>query len=142
MTDRVKITGSYVIRKNGVVIREGKNLVVNDGLNLIALRLSGSGTAPTKMAVGDDQTQPAAGDTALGNELHRVALTSSVSNNGLTYHAVFTGSNAGPETPAEFGIFNANSGGTMLCRFICDAFAWLAAEVLEVDWTINIGDWG
>jgi hypothetical protein len=138
----IKVTGWVKISKNGKVIYEAENLVVNAGLALIASRLTNAGTAPTKMALGDGTDAPVAADTTLVNELHRVALTSLVSNNGVTYSATFTGQNVGSENPAEFGIFNANSGGTMLCRFTCPAFIWAISETLTVDWTINIGEWG
>lgn len=140
--EQIKVTGTVKVWRQGELVYEGKNLVVNAGLALIADRLSGTGTAPTKMALGDGTDAPDAADTTLVNELHRVSLSSVVSNNGITYSATFTGQNVGSENPAEFGIFNDNSAGTMLCRFTCPAFVWAINETLTVDWTINIGEWG
>ena len=52
------------------------NLVVTAGKNWIASRMaSASASVMTHMAVGTSGTAPAAGDTTLGSELSRVALT-------------------------------------------------------------------
>ena len=55
--------------------QEIKNVVVNNGLNYIASRMKdASATAMSHMAIGSDNTAAAAGNTALGTELGRVAL--------------------------------------------------------------------
>ena len=57
--------------------QEIKNVVVNNGLNYIASRMKdATATAMSHMAIGSDNTAAAAGNTALGTELGRVALTS------------------------------------------------------------------
>ena len=141
MDDHVLVRGKVRVRKNGVVVYEGKNLVVNAGLTLIAKCLEGSGTAVSHMAVGDDVTTPVGDQTALVNELFRVSATVTQADNSITVEADFTGLNSGgDETVREFGIFNASSAGEMLCRFICQDIAWVVDDTLVVDWTINIGD--
>ena len=61
---------------------------------------------------------PAAGDTTLGSESARVALTSTTaSDNDVTYVATFSaGTPSSAAAITEAAIFNASSGGTMLCR--------------------------
>ena len=70
------------------------------------------------MAVGTGSTAAAASDAALGSELDRNALTSTtVTNNEVAYVCTYA---AGDATGAitEAGLFNASSGGTMLCRTV------------------------
>ena len=62
--------------KEGTLLesQEIKNVVVNNGLNYIASRMKdASATAMSHMAIGSDNTAAAAGNTALGTELGRVA---------------------------------------------------------------------
>ena len=93
------------------------NLVVDTGLDYIASRMKdATATAMTHMAIGSGTNDPAAGYTALQTQLGRVALTSTtVTNNSVAYIASF-GAGTGTGAVTEAGIFNASSGGTMLCR--------------------------
>ena len=79
----------------------------------VASRMKDASATAMSHAIGSGSTAAAAGDTALGNELGRVALTSTtVSSAVVTCVASFpagTGAIAG-----EAGILNASSGGTML----------------------------
>ena len=95
------------------------NVVVDDGLDYIASRMKdATATAMSHMAVGSGTTAAAAGDSTLGTELGRVALTSTtVASNAVTYVGDFpAGTGTGAVT--EAGIFNASSSGTMLCRTV------------------------
>ena len=67
------------------------NLVVTAGKNLIASRLKDTtDAAMTHMAIGTGSTAAAAGNTALGSEAGRVALTSTtVTSNAVAYVASF-----------------------------------------------------
>ena len=119
--------------------REVDNLVVNTGLAYIASRMKDTtDTAMTHMAVGTGTTAAAAGDTALGSESHREALDSTtVTSNAIAYVSSFE---AGEGTGAltEAGIFNAASGGTMLCRTVFDVVNKGANDTLSITWTITI----
>ena len=59
-------------------IQEFHNLITNDGLNLLRDGLSGDVTDSEikYVAIGDNNTAPLVGDTALGNETFRKARTS------------------------------------------------------------------
>ncbi len=59
-------------------VREFHNIITNDGLNLIRDGLSGviTDSQIKFVAIGDDNTVPLVGDTALGNETFRKARTS------------------------------------------------------------------
>jgi hypothetical protein len=115
-----------------------KNLVVTAGKGLIATRMTGTGTAPSHMAIGSGSTAAAAGDTALGTELGRVALSSSTpAANVATYVASFP---AGTGTGAvrEFGLLNAGAGGTLLCRSLSSGVITKdAADSMSVSWAVT-----
>lgn len=119
--------------------REVDNLVVDVGLDYIASRMKdATATAMSHMAVGSDGTTPAAGDTALGSELGRVALTSTtVTNNVVEYIATF---GAGTATGAieEAGIFNDGVAGTMLCHTTFAVVNKGAADAMSITWDVTV----
>ena len=116
-----------------------KNLIVDTGLNFICDRMKDDETAMTHMALGSGTTAPAAGNTSLESQLgSREALDSStVSNNTITYVASFE---AGDATGAvtEAAIFNAASGGTMLCRVTFSVVNKAADDTLSVNWQLTL----
>ena len=122
------------------------NLVVTVGCKHIADQLSSSPdeNPMSHMAVGSGTTTPTAGQTALVNELARVSLTSRTQGSGgnadtVIYVATF-GAGVGTGTLREAGIFNASSGGIMLCRSLFDTAVTKGAnDTLNVTWTIYIG---
>jgi hypothetical protein len=144
MNDGLKLRGdvALVLRdKDGNVKDERliENLIVNTGLNFICDRMKNDETAMTHMALGSGSTAAAAGDTTLGSQLgSREDLDSStVTNNQIVYVASFE---AGDATGAvtEAGIFNALSGGTMLCRTVFSVVNKGADDTLTVNWTITL----
>lgn len=138
----LKPKGFVWIRKNGILIRSGPNLVVDSGFQLLARLIGGTGVLLSHMAIGNNgaATQPAM--TALqGTEHERVALTSTlVASNTVTYSATFGASLSLTVTIREVGIFNDLVGGDMLCRFICSGFDLSAGESAQVDWAMTISD--
>jgi len=120
--------------------REQKNLVVSSGLNYIVSRMKdATATAMTHMALGSDSTAAAAGDTDLGSILgSREALDSTtVNSNAVTYVASFE-AGEGTGSVVEAGIFNAASGGTMLCRVVFGTITKEADDTLQITWTITL----
>ena len=95
-------------------------------------------TAMTHMAIGTGSTAAAAGNTTLGSEAGRVALTSTtVSTNNVAYVATFpAGTGTGAIT--EAGILNASSGGTLLCRTVFNVINKAAADTLGITWTVTV----
>ncbi len=90
------------------------------------------------MAIGSDGTAAAAGNTTLGTELGRVALTSSTpSTNTVEYEATF-GASVGTGGVEEAAIFNASSAGDMLCRTVFSVVNKGAADSMTITWTITI----
>lgn len=133
---RVVITG-----KDGQVKEEHdfKNLVVNVGKTFVASRMVGTGAnVMSHMAIGASGTAAAAGDTALGSELGRVALASATSaSNVVTYTATFP-AGTGTGAVVEAGLFNAASAGTMLCRTVFAVVNKGADDAMSVTWTVTI----
>lgn len=134
---------NIVLRDETGAVKEDvtvENLVVDTGLAYIASRMAGtSETVMSHMAVGSGTTNPAAGDTALETQLgSRVALTSTtVTDNAVEYIATF-GAGAGTGAVTEAGIFNASSGGTMLCRTEFAVINKGASDSMTITWTVTI----
>jgi len=143
-SERTKATGkvNIVVRdKNGKVKEDFTvpNLVVDTGLAFIASRMEdASSGVMSHMAVGTDTTAAAGTDTALGTELARVVLDGGAANGAnMVYTAEFEpGTGTGSLT--EAGIFNDESGGTMLCRTVFAVINKGAADTMTVTWTITI----
>lgn len=130
--------GRLTISINDEVVRDIDNLVVTTGKGYVASRMKdATATAMSHMAVGTGSTAAAAGDTTLGGESARVALTSStVSGAVITYVATFP---AGTGTAAltEAAVLNASSGGTMLCRTVFAVVNKSANDSMSVSWSVT-----
>lgn len=122
--------------------REVKNLVVDTGLAFIASRMTGTSKAVmSHMALGSSTTAAAAGQTDLVSVLgSREALDSTTltgSNKAVAYVSSFeAGDGTGAVT--EAGIFNASSGGDMLCRTVFSVVNKGADDVMSITWTITL----
>jgi hypothetical protein len=115
------------------------NLVVSVGKTYIASRMVGtSSTVMSHMSIGTGTTTPAVGDTTLGTEAGRVALsTFTSSSNAVTATATFpAGTGTGAIT--EAGIFNANSSGVMLCRTTFPVVNKAAGDSIAITWVITV----
>lgn len=143
LNDQLKVTGDVVVEITGADgqikdRREIKNLVVATGKTYIAGRMVGTPTAMSHMSVGSNSTAAATGDTALGAELGRVALTSGVSSGAVvTYTASFP-AGTGTGAVVEAGIFNASSAGTMLCRTVFAVVNKGADDAMSITWAITV----
>jgi uncharacterized membrane protein len=143
-TDKTKATGKLTVEikdKKGNVkeTRELENLVVDTGLAFIASRMKdATATAMSHMGIGTGTVAAASGNTALGTEAARVALTSTtVTSNAVAYVCSFA---AGTGTGAitEAGILNAASGGTLLCRTVFSVVNKGASDSMTITWTVTI----
>lgn len=115
------------------------NLVVTAGKGYIASRMTGTTAGiMSHMAIGTGTASPAAGDTTLGTEAGRVALTSSVaSSNTVTYTATFpAGTGTGAIT--EAGILNAGTAGTLLCRTTFPVVNKQSGDSIAITWVVTI----
>jgi hypothetical protein len=145
LNENLKLRGDVALvlkDKNGNVKekREINNLIVSAGLTFICSRMAGaSANVMSHMALGSGTTAAAAGQTDLVSILgSREALDSSTaSSNTITYVSSFeAGEGTGAVT--EAGIFNAASGGDMLCRTVFSVVNKEADDTMSVTWTITL----
>ena len=139
INDGLKLTGKLKIALNGETVQEVDNLVVTAGKGYVASRMKdATATAMSHMAIGSGSTAAAASDTALGNQLGRVALTSTaVSNAVVTYTATF-GAGTGTGAVTEAGILNASSSGDLLCRTVFSVVNKGAYDSMTITWTVTV----
>lgn len=137
--DQLAMKGHLTIALNGEAVQEVPNLVVTTGKNFVASRIKDTtDAAMSHMAIGSGTTAAAAGDTALGTELDRQALTSTtVTNNTITYVATF-GAGDGTGAVTEAGLFNAASGGSLLCRTVFNVVNKGASDSMTITWVVTI----
>lgn len=141
--DNLKVTGNVQIQlfnKDGSVkdSREIRNLVVTTGKEFIAARMVGTPTEMSHMAIGADNTAAAAGNTALGAELGRVALSSDTAVGVVVTYVASFPAGTGTGAVVEAGIFNAASGGTMLCRTVFSVVNKGVDDAMSITWTITV----
>ena len=143
LKETFKVTGAVsvvVTGKDGQIKdqREIKNLVVTAGKEFIAARMVGTPTGMSHMAVGAGTTAAAVGDTALESELGRVALASDTATAAVvTYTASFPPA-TGTGAVTEAGIFNAGTGGTMLCRTVFSVVNKGVDDAMTITWQITV----
>ena len=123
--------------------REVKNLVVNKGLEYITSRMKdASKSVMSHMGLGSGTTAAAASQTDLVTLLgSREALDSTTISGSNNEKVVYVSSfEAGDATGAvtEAGIFNAASGGDMLCRTVFSVVNKAADDTMSITWTITL----
>jgi hypothetical protein len=126
-----------------------ENLVVSTGLAYIASRMKDTTLAATSyMSIGTGATAAAAGNTQLGAESARVALTSTtivtttVTNDAIQYVATF-GAGVGTAAITEAGLHagtatgTANTG-TLVARTVFSVINKGALDTLTITWKITV----
>ena len=139
INDGLKLKGKLTIALNDEVVQEVPNLVVTTGKDYVASRIKdATATSMSHMAIGTGSTAAAASDTALGSQSARTTLTSTtVTDNDVVYVDTFpAGTGTGAIT--EAGIFNASSGGTMLCRTVFSVVNKGASDAMTITWTVTV----
>jgi uncharacterized membrane protein len=139
LSDDLKMKGHLTIALNGETVFDVPNLVVTTGKNFVASRIKDTtAAAMSHMGIGTSSTAAVAGDTALGAEAARVALTSTtVTNNVVAYVASFpAGTGTGAIT--EAGLFNANTVGTMFCRTTFAVVNKGASDSMTITWSVTV----
>lgn len=141
IVDDFQLKGKLKIEINDKVVAEVPNIVVNNGKDFVASRIKdATATVMSHMAIGTGTTSAVATDITLETELSgsRTALTSTtVSSNDIIYVATFA-AGVGTGAVTEAGIFNASSGGTMLCRTVFAVVNKAAADAMTVTWTVTV----
>jgi len=122
-----------LLDKDGKIkdVRRITNVITNTGKAQTAGLINGVvTTAFTYIAIGTGTTAESASDTALETETHRESatcsrVTTNVTNDTAQLQATFSGY-TGTEAVTESGVFDASTGGNMLCRKTFSA--------INVDW--------
>ena len=161
--ENLKLTGRLsivVTDPNGVVkdSREVNNLVVESGLRWLtdsALKTANSPAAMTHMAIGDGTTATtdATIDLSGTNQLRKAFSVAPAANSGAaagTANLVFSTqfiaqdrlpnhvANGNTSSITEAAIFNAATGGTMLCRTVFPVVNKQDNDTLSITWTITL----
>jgi hypothetical protein len=139
----IKVTGDVnivVTGPDGQVKdqREIKNLVVTTGKNFIAGRMTGTTTIMSHMSIGSSSTAAAAGDSVLGTELGRVALSSGTTTGAVTTYAATFPAGTGTGAVVEAGILNAATAGVLLCRTVFSVVNKGANDTMTITWAVTI----
>lgn len=142
-TEKLKFTGVVTIRRyneqTGETLEERviKNLVVSTGLAWIIARMAGAPDVMSHMAVGSGNVAAADEDTVLGNEITRVALTStSPVGPVVTYIAAYP-AGVGTGALTEAGILNAAVDGTLLARTVFPVVNKGVNDAISITWAIT-----
>jgi hypothetical protein len=151
MRDRVILT---VRDKEGNVKQEydsgwRENGLTNAGFAEVAglITLDVGGTAFDYIAIGTGTTAFDPTQTALANEIKRKAgtgtrVTTTVTNDTAQYVTTFSSADGltGTSAVTESGVFNASTGGTMLCRqtFSSLSINWDSGDTLQVTWRVQV----
>lgn len=145
ISDNLRLRGrlDIVVTAPDGTIKDTKrvdNLVVTTGKNFVASRMAGTSVSVmSDMSIGTGSTAAVAADTTLGSESARVSLTSTtVNNNDVVYLATFPANTpASAAAITEAGIFNASTGGSMLCRTVFSQINKAPADSLTITWTVT-----
>lgn len=144
MNENLKVKGTVqflLTNSEGKVLenRTVPNLVVLTGKDFITSRMSGTSSAVmSHLAVGTDGTTPVAGNTALGGEVGRQALTSTSAFGPDIVYTAILGPGVGTGSLMEAGVFNAAAAGVMLCRTTFAVINKGPGDTLQIVWTISV----
>jgi hypothetical protein len=122
-------------------VREIDNLITTAGKNFIASVVNGEATLSNiYIAVGSGTTTPAVGDTTLEGEIGRLPITSKTRTNNQILYSTYFGSGDCNGTWNKIGIFNAQSGGTLISELlISPSLAKDTTKAVDVEYTITFG---
>jgi hypothetical protein len=139
--EKIRCTGQLrIFAKQGdtwVLQQERKNLVVDTGLELLAMRMKNNAENPlTHIAVGTGTNAVLASNTALQTQLFRKAIDN-IDTPGLTLIAevTFTAGEAN-DTWRECGMFNAAVGGVLFNRLLIN-YTKSFGEETKLEFTIT-----
>jgi hypothetical protein len=123
---------------------EGKNVVTNSGIAFLAKFLHSAATSGSftmnYIAIGTDSTAEAAGNSTLGTEASRHTGVISYAGAGVFTVVATFAAGSGTGDIVEYGVFSANTNGTMFNRATQSAVAKGASDSLEVTCNITLSN--
>jgi len=138
INDNLKMVGKLSIAINDTIVQEVDNLVVTSGKVWVAQRMNNVNTVMTHQAIGTGTATAVVANTTLATELVRVALTSTtVTANAIAYVATYA-AGTGTGAVTEAGMFDASSGGDMLCRTVFSVINKGADDSMTITWTVTV----
>jgi hypothetical protein len=144
IVDNIQVTGDLTLElfRDGVSVHKTEihNMVVDSGRNLIAKLLAGTSTRPTHIGLGSINTAPVASNTELFAEIgsRRVFNSAYTTDNVTTYVTTFPSGVGTAAVVREAGLFNASTGGIMLCRTSFNTITKTTADNLVVTWNVRV----
>lgn len=145
MDSGIRLTGHVriIVLHCGRILQEWEqpNTVVTTGKTHIGQALAGAQTAVklSHFAVGTDNTVPSVGQTALGVEVARYAVSSfSVGTGTVTANMYLSTTRANGNTLTEVGLFNASSAGTMVARLTHTPIIKTSDVTVLYQWTLTV----
>lgn len=149
MDDKMTIKGKFkavLYDEYGNVkeVRENDNLITTAGFNTVLKQVGISGTQPAAFkwcAVGSGESAAAVGNSALGGELARAAVSygdSAVGAAGSFVSTAAFGAGVGTGAVYESALFNDATTGSMLNRQIFSVINKGANDTLSMEWTISL----
>jgi len=137
--DGLKMKGRLQISLNDKVVQDIDNLVVTAGKEFVASRMKGtSASVMSHMGVGTGTTAAAAGQTTLVTEVDRNAIDSTGGSGANVIYTATWAAGDGTGALTEAGMFNASSGGTMLCRTVFSVVNKGASDSMTITWTVTV----
>lgn len=126
-----------------VIEREGYNVITTNGTEKLAAYLASAAVSATRnpfrfIAIGTDSTAESSSDTALGTESTRSTGTATYTSNSIVEIKATFASGDGTGAIVEYGLFDQNSGGTMLSRDTESVINKGANDVLTVTAQITV----
>lgn len=126
-----------------VLEREGYNVITTNGTEKLAAYLASAALSATRndfrfIAIGTDSTSELSSDTALGAEATRSTGTATYTSNSIFSIKATFASGDGTGAIVEYGLFDANTGGTMLSRDTESVINKGANDVLTVTAQITV----
>lgn len=137
--DGLKMKGRLLISLNDVVVKDIDNLVVTAGKEYVASRMKGtSASVMSHMAVGTGTTAAAVSQTTLVAEVDRNAIDSTGGSGANVIYTATWAAGDGTGALTEAGMFNASSGGSMLCRTVFSVVNKGASDSMTITWTVTV----
>lgn len=140
---KVPVRGFVKVWQDGNLIASGHNMVVADGLLLLAQRIAGENVAlPTKFKLGTSAALTTTDMTSLqGGIIATFTASLTRRTNVLSWSGEYTHEEITEYTCREIGLFQSGDEGRMLARFLpVQSFVIKSGTPIKVNWEIVIGD--
>lgn len=140
---KIPVKGYVKVWQDGKLVAEGRNMVVHDGLLLLAQRICGENVAiPSKFKLGTSAALTTSDMTNLqGGVIATFTATLTRRTNVLSWSGEYTHEEIHEQNCREIGLFQSGESGRMLARFLpLQQFLIKSGTPIKVNWEIIIGE--